>query len=404
MLSYCVKSPAVPVKLLFFASLLSLTLLALPSHTLLSQSWGDDISINEQRRLSQFPKLENKKDWLNFPKAFESYFGDHFGGRQVLTSRYRHLMVKVFHRSAVKRVLMADKGWLFTAADGGNAIDLYHRNVKPFTTDEIASIHEEMASRSEWIGSWGGKSLFVIVPNKETIYPEQLPSLYQQQANPLSRYDQVKAVFSRDPSLVHIDLRPTLLAAKQKGLVYYRSDSHWNPEGAYLGYQAMSIILHQWFPNVVPVRRPMVVPGINAYRGDLAKMLAVGDLFDEPDQVDYGSAQDVALLQCAKPAALTSGGLPIKDKSEPLVFECNNPNLPTAVLVRDSMASSWLPILPDNFRRLVVMYNWFPDAEVIAMEKPDVVIFENVERSLHQFLLVRLKRDPISNQARFVSQ
>lgn len=390
-------------KLLFVASLFSFSLLALPSLISLRQLPGDDITIHEQRRLHPFPTLGTSSDWLNFPKAFENYFGDRFGGRQTLTSVYRHLMIKWFGRSPVKKVLMADKGWLFLTGETGDAIDLYHRNVKPFSAEELTTIHEEIASRSEWVASWGGKSLFVLVPNKETIYPEQLPPLYQQQANPQSRYDQWSEIFANDPSLSNIDLRPILTAAKQKGLVYYRSDSHWNLDGAYIGYQAMGNVLQYWFPSVVPVDRPAATTGGDAFRGDLAKMLAVGDWFDEPDQDDYLNVQDDSLRKCAKSVSLPAGGLDVSEKSALSVFECNNPKLPTAVLVRDSMANRWLPLLPDNFRRLVVMYNWYPDAEVIAREKPDVVIFENVERSLHQYLLVRLTYDPVRKQARFVT-
>lgn len=402
MSSYSEKQISARLKWLFVVSLFSLTLLALPAGILLRQPRGEDISVQEQRRLHQFPNFGTRSDLLNFPEAFEGYFLDRFVGRKELSWLYRYLMIKGFVRSPVRKVLMGEQGWLFLTGEGGDAVDLYHRNVKPFTVEELAAIHEELVNRREWVASWGGESLFVLVPNKETIYPEYLPPVYRRQATPQSRYDQWNEIFSKDLSLVHLDLRPILMEAKQKGLVYFRSDSHWNPDGAYIGYQAMVSKLRRWLPGIVPVGMPAIIKGRGGYRGDLAQMLAVGDWFDELDQGDYENVQEGG-GQCAKPVALSSDGLAVPDKRAISVYECDKKDLPTAVLVRDSMANRWLPLLPDNFRRLVVMNNWFPDAELIEKEKPDVVIFENVERSLYQFLLVKLKYDPVSRHTRFVN-
>jgi len=74
------------------------------------------------------------------------------------------------------------------------------------------------------------------------------------------------------------------------------------------------------------------------------------------------------------------------DKGEFPGFEfyvCDKPGLPRAVVLRDSMAIPLIPLLSENFSRAVYVSSRSLDRELIEREKPDVVIEELVERSLH---------------------
>ena len=394
------STTSLQTKLLFGTALLGILLLALPALGLLQNR--DTVSVKEKRRLNPFPKLDTAGDWVAFPQAFEAYFADRFKYRQPLTHFHHRLTINAFDRSPTPKVLISDNGWLFLNGDKGDFVDVYHRNIKPLTGAEISTIHDEMSKRRDWIANWGGKTLFLVVPNKDTIYPERLPRWLQQPVKPGSRFDQWSGIFDQDPSLNHIDLRHALFAAKRRQIIYFRSDSHWNFDGAYVGYLELAHALQRWFPDIAPSTKP-VNPAAKGYRGDLAQMLSIDGRFDEQDQAGYGdmATRTETTLKCARPAPPVSGGIAIPEKSEPLVFECNNPRLPSAVVIRDSMAIGWIPLLPDNFRRVVFMFNWFPAADVIEREKPDVVIFENVERTLDQFLYVKLGFDSGKDRAHF---
>ncbi len=383
---------------LFVATLCSIMLLMLPVLGLFLPQ--EDMLANEKRKIAPFPPCASLGDWVSFPKSFEAYFADRFAYRQQLMRTHHRLLIKLFGRSPLHKVLISEDGWLFFQELQGNAIDLYHRNIKPFSEKEMQVIHEEMTRRQQWVESWGGKAIFMLVPSKETIYPEHLPSIFQRQANPMSRYDQWAEIVTNDPSLSHIDLRNALRVGKSQGLIYFRGDSHWNFDGAYIGYRELVNALRQWYPGTSLVARSEKA-GPKTFQGDLARMLDVGDWFDEIDNAADSSPQNGTTTKCAKLAPSISGGLPIPEKCEPTVYECNNTNLPTAVLIRDSMANRWRPWLPDNFRRIVLMSNWRPAAEVVERERPDVVIFETVERSLEQYLSVHLVFDPIAKNNRF---
>jgi len=384
---------------LFIAAIICLILFMLPGLGLFCHQ--SDILANENRKISPFPPHATMADWMGFPQAFEAYFADRFAFRQPLTRVHHQILVRLFHRSPSSQVLIADNGWLFLQGPQGNAIvDLYHRNIKPFSEKEISIMHDEMTRRRQWVESWGGKAIFVLVPEKEAIYPERLPDIFQKQANPGSRYDQWTEIFAKDPSLAYIDLRPALLGGKSQGLLYFLGDSHWNSDGAYIGYSALVNSLQQWFPAVSLVARGEKFEG-QSFQGGLARMLAVGNRFDEINPANYINPLDGTLMKCARSVPSISDGVLIPKKSEPIVYECNNTNLPSAVLIRDSMANQWLQWLPDNFRRFVVMYNWCPAAKVIEQERPDVVIFENAGRNLDQFLSVHLEFDSVSNRSHF---
>ena len=74
------------------------------------------------------------------------------------------------------------------------------------------------------------------------------------------------------------------------------------------------------------------------------------------------------------------------DKDEFPGFEfyvCDRPGLPRAVVLRDSMAISLIPLLSENFSRVVYVSTRALDRALIEREKPDIVIEELVERSLH---------------------
>ena len=74
------------------------------------------------------------------------------------------------------------------------------------------------------------------------------------------------------------------------------------------------------------------------------------------------------------------------DKDEFPGFEfyaCDKPGLPRAVVLRDSMAIALIPLMSETFSRVVYVSTRQLDRALIEREKPDIVIEELVERSLH---------------------
>jgi hypothetical protein len=82
--------------------------------------------------------------------------------------------------------------------------------------------------------------LFVVAPDKMSIFPEMLPewALPRAERTPIDQL--VEATAARGLSDVLLDLRPTLRARKGTLPIYYARGTHWTALGAYHGYVAIA--------------------------------------------------------------------------------------------------------------------------------------------------------------------
>ena len=218
-----------------------------------------------------------------------------------------------------------------------------------------------------------------IVPEKFTIYPEHLPTWITKGSGP-TPYDRLAQAMARHPDVAFVDLRPALRAAKARELVYYKTDSHWNYNGAVAGYEALMAAVQKALPGrvavIAPAPRPPFAPGVDRYRGDLLHMLGRPPGVYEDDVAPLGKVLATGVARCARRI----------DKGEQPGFEsygCMKPGLPRAVILRDSMAIPLIPLLSENFSRVVYVSARKLDKALVEREKPDIVIEELVERSMH---------------------
>jgi hypothetical protein len=71
-----------------------------------------------------------------------------------------------------------------------------------------------------------------------------------------------------------------------------------------------------------------------------------------------------------------------------LVSETDGPGLPRVLLIGDSFGRTLLPLLGPWCRRLAFRWSRTFDAALIESERPDLVLFEAVERSLMEVFLL----------------
>jgi len=178
-----------------------------------------------------------------------------------------------------------------------------------------------------------------------------------------------------------VDVRALLRAAKAREPVYYRTDSHWNYLGAIVGYRALMREVQDALgtarlPAIAPPDMPPYVPGVDTYRGDLARILGVQDRYDEADVAPFAKVLGEPSRRCARR---------IDHDDDPgfEIYVCDRAPALRAVVYRDSMAIPLIPLLSENFRRVVYVSSRRLDRSLIEREHPDVVIDEFVERNLH---------------------
>ena len=337
---------------------------------------------NENRRPAAFPPFAFTLNGAReFVAGIENYFNDHFGFRHQLVRWEQRWKWKFFRDSRTSDVLVGKTGWLFYS-DGRMVDDV--SGTRPFSEAALAEWHTLLTGRRDWLRQRGIRYLFVVPPDKHSIYPEHLPDWLTARARPPRRLDQFMDYMRAQGDVPVLDLREALLEAKQQGDVYLHTDTHWNDRGALAAYRRITRAL-------ASLGVPATPPGAAAFRetvadapgGDLARMLG---------QEKYLAEKGRYMLapQSSAPPIETRADLIAKQwipATEPQLSVNPGAN-GKIVMFRDSFATDLQKFFACGFNRAVYFWqqNW--DREFIEKEKPDIVIDEITERFL-------IFRDPV---------
>jgi hypothetical protein len=352
-----------------------LFVLALPLIALVNPL-GGLATVWENRNPAPWPHLTPLNE---FCVRFDQAFSDRFQGRKLLLFIQHAAVAGVFRTSPVSNVMMGRDGWLYWLGEDGRSLERNFRVTLATPDAELAKLAAELKRRRDFLAARGIAYLVTIIPEKFTIYPEYLPEWVTRGTTltPLARFEQMLAA---DGSIDYVDLVGPLTSAKSSALLYYRTDSHWNLLGATVGYERIMQEMKRTLPEgrlqtiAAPVR-PAYVPGVDWYWGDLARMLGVPYFYREPDYAPFAKVLGDPSGRCAQRADGPN------DASFE-IYHCARPELPVAVIYRDSMAIPLIPLLSENFRRVVYVSDHKLDPALIERERPDVVIEEMVERAL----------------------
>ena len=354
---------------------LFLTIIGAPPLCCILSSHKKWWSNTEKRALASFPEIPfNSKTLLQFPKGFEDYYNDHFGFRDVLTRRYHREMKKRFGQSGIPEVIIGKEGWYFYAAD--QLLDDF-RGLLPLTEKQLNSWREDHVRKRNWLAKQGIRYLLVLVPDKQTIYPEYLPD-YFRKAKGTTRIEQLMEYLKQDRDVTILDLRPSLLNAKSEKRLYQKTDSHWNDYGAFVGYKEMMNRISQWFPKeqfkfdfYFHPDRVTERPG-----GDLVRMLGLHETIKEV----------WPLLKerhfCSQPLKPNVEMENQEMIGEPFMEGCKDANL-RALVFRDSFFELVRPFLSENFQQVVYLWQIYNQKNVeilIDYFHPNLVIEERIER------------------------
>lgn len=319
--------------------------IALPGLALIF-TWAQTLTRFENRPAAPWPAVALDRD---FPPAFDRAFADRFGARDALVWMHHSALLGIFGVSARPTILPGRDGWYYWLGEDGLSLDRHYRGTLPFTQAEVEGTATELERRRSWLAARGIAYVVVAIPEKYTIYPEHLPS-WIRRAPPPTPQDRVRDALTRETSVRFVDLRLPLLSAKSRELVYYRTDSHWNFNGAVVGYGEIMRAVQQALPAgalvaVAPAPRPPFVPGVDYFSGDLGRMLGLPGIVREDDVAPLAKVLGDLAGRCAKRDHAPLDPALYPPAEEPQVFTCDRPGLPRALILRDSMAIPLIPLL-----------------------------------------------------------
>lgn len=331
----------------------------------------------EQRKAEAWPAWHATGGVRDATAAFERAFGDRFGGRRFLVQAHHAIKAIAFGVSPVPKVMIGRDGWLYFLGEDARALDRHYRGTAPFgfAPDDVA---REFARRHEALAARGIAYVVAVVPDKFSVHPEHLPGWVVRA--PQTPLDRVAEAVRADGRVRFLDLRAPLVAAKDGPPLYYLTDSHWNVQGAAIGYEALMREVRAALPGriekAVPVAMPAFDPRTDTYSGDLANMLGLPAHFREPDRAPFWKLLQAAPSRCARrlDAPASAGAIE--------AWGCDRAGLPDAWVLRDSMAIPLVPMLAENFRRATFVSTRALDLAAIDAARPAVVVEQLVERAL----------------------
>lgn len=186
-----------------------------------------DYSANENRTLAKSPSLSVSHIFSGkFDDDFESWFSDHFVNRDSWIEL----------KSALKVATGSiDNNQVYYAEDG--------HLIKQFQTYDHKTLQQNIDTINEFCESQNLKGNILLVPTASTAESQLLPwGSYD--LDQLSMISSIKEQFS-DQNF--IDVADSLCGQDN---LYYKTDHHWNEQGAYIGFQAiMNQVLHKDTPS-----------------------------------------------------------------------------------------------------------------------------------------------------------
>lgn len=264
--------------------------------------------------------------------------------------------------------------WLFLGNAYNNTVAKLKLAIVP-SDNETEATKEIFSKVADVSAKSNTKVVLIVGPNKSTIYSEYLPDELHPSTNKYSNYfiDKLKSV----PNLtVYNPANDFLNLKKYEGILYWRTDTHWNNKGAFLAYSG--------FANVLGLPIPQVEFKQGAiHSGDL---IAISKLKNFPLNAD----DNWDVIWKNKPT-WTESEIPDEQKtafgSAKVILNSNPLSNKYVWVVGDSFTGAMMQYFNATFKEIRYVGHWgdklkdLPDTLAKVDRKPDMIIIVRVERS-----------------------
>lgn len=253
------------------------------------------------------------------------------------------------------QVLLGKEDWLFykTQNDGYPVYD--YMGINHFSDVELQTMADNLIlARDCFEKEKGVAFVAVTIPNKEIVYEEYMPDTIAR-VNAVSRGEQFAQYMQEHTDVKYVYPKNAFLEYKENYPLFYKTDTHWNHIGAFVGVQEIFKVLYGTAvsPDTVQFRE-----GQTDFAGDLAVIAGEADQYalDTVYEFDPATAD------------------PAQKREE------------TAIVVGDSFGG-FLSVIARGYYEEV---HWIDtdDFNVSMLDEydADVVIWESVERLQEVFM------------------
>lgn len=322
-----------------------------------------------------------------------------------------YLVYKLINRSLVQeQVIAGNDGFLFLGNKYDSVLHKTNGVYRP-SQEEIQIWANKLKDLQNWYESRGIKFVIVIAPNKHSIYREKLPSWMGYEGKTITD-DIIEESNLKDINL--LDLRSVLLSNKNKEetLLYNKQGSHWNTKGAAIGFDATMNKLS----SIYNINLIKPVYEFLDYQTDNDSMWLFLKIKDLLEKVDYDNEYKLKInneIMCHGNINLDNSKMEkCIDENNPImsingqpqyVINYNSLNNYKLLLLCDSFATSNSQLFNSSFKTVWKWHlghiNGLKLASFVDENKPDIVIYQIVERGLYNYDILKKLTTPSNKES-----
>ncbi len=321
----------------------------------------NNISKKENRVLKKYSPMVTQEGKINYNygKDFNAWFSDRFFLRRDLIDLYYNQFI-IAKNLRTRKVIKGKDNWLFYGIN--SAVDSY-TNKNTFSNEDLELAKKRLEEINNLAKARHKEFYFVIAPSKAKVYSEFYSELIRPQKDSISLSEQLVSYLKENSDVRVIYLKDNIIKNKDKGILYYKKDTHWNKLGAYFGYLDIMKIINKDFKN--PVFNYKKLIDDNDIPGDLNASLPTSLKIKED-------------IQYKKP--YVEGYSCQKTQNNNDIQYCSGKGTKKILMFRDSFAINLIPYISTSFKKS--KYVWQYDVDFSYMDDADIVILEMVEINL----------------------
>ena len=316
------------------------------------------------------------RSWTAFCRSAGQVVRDQFVGRAWLREHRAAAIFKVFGESVVPEVTVGRDGWLFFS----DAASRKSMRRSPLLSDsELQAWASALADRSEAYAKFNTRLWLLLPPDKHSLYDDALPlGLITHDGGRLHQLVQYLQTHTHVPV---VDSLSALRESKSERPLFFRQDTHWNTVGQAVAYEHLLTHLKKAYPVLRPKDwHEISIDEIVRPGGDLANIAGLSKMLSEtaPTVQWPGDLLAHGTSNVADPGFNGALG----KSSVRMVAEGGE--LRQLFMFGDSFGESLLATVGQHFQQANFWRSHQFDDAVVAAAKPEVVIFEMLERYLYE--------------------
>lgn len=358
---------------------------------LLNLFWPKRTQIElENRKAAQFPafSIEGLLDgsWQSF---FATWMQDQFVLRDQWINAQRATDEIVFQKVEEGGILIGKDQWMFT---------------KLFTVDDSTQkqLDKNVQAVSDFAAKYPGKVAFLLAPSASVIYSEELPA-GAPMVDENAMLDEIFSEIGQNADV--LDLRDVFTANKDQYL-YFKTDHHWTPLGAYLAYQQFCT-LKGLTPFDCATRESATVEDFQGTHYSATRLWNVENdsityyplenpmtIFRITGEAQYEPETTENLINTEKFSTRDKYAAFLDGNNGYSVIEGNGTG--SILVVKDSYANSFIPYLTENYAKIGVVdfrnFKYGLDSTIAQEGYDQILILYNFQTFIADTNLIYISR------------